>query len=190
MEELEAIANEIKRCTLCDLCNKRNNAVPGEGYDKARIVLLGEAPGKNEDLQGRPFIGMSGRFLTKYLEKVGIKREAVFITNAVKCRPPNNRKPTLHEIETCRPYLLRQLNTINPSIILAFGTSAAASLGLKFKHLSEVRGRKINIKLDDKTFDCFVTFHPSFPMRFPHAREQFLKDIKTCLNIYKNLPTT
>ncbi len=189
MENLESIAIEVRKCTLCDLCSKRTNAVPGEGKQKVKMVIIGEAPGKFEDKEGRPFIGMSGRFLTKYLQMAGIERDSVFITNAVKCRPPNNRKPTLQEIETCRPYLSRQLATINPSIILALGTSAASSLGMKFKHLSEVKSRKTDILLEGRKFSCFVTFHPSFPMRFPSARNAFLEDIKKCLNIYNNLPT-
>lgn len=184
MESLDSISREIKNCTLCDLCLKRTNAVPGEGNENSGIVIIGEAPGKNEDMKGRPFIGMSGRFLTKYLEKAGIERKDVFITNAVKCRPPNNRKPKISEIETCRNYLSRQLEVLQPRVILAVGTSAATALGIKFKHLSEVRGKITKISIRSREIDCFVTFHPSFPMRFPRAREVFLEDIRTCIKIY------
>ncbi len=189
MENLSGISGEIVKCTLCDLCLKRNNAVPGEGNEKADIVIIGEAPGKNEDLKGRPFIGMSGKFLSKNLESLGISRETVFITNAVKCRPPNNRKPKGIELEKCRPYLIRQLSVIHPKLILALGTSAASALGIEFKHLSEIKGRVIEINLNGKKFNCLVTFHPSFPMRFPSARKTFLEDLSKAFNLYKNLPT-
>jgi DNA polymerase len=189
VEGLEAIADEIKKCTLCELCLKRKNTVPGEGNTAAKIMIIGEAPGKNEDLKGRPFIGMSGKFLTKYLEKAGLTREEVFITNAVKCRPPNNRKPKKEEIEKCRPYLVRQLSVIKPGLILALGTSAASSLGIKFKHLSEVKSRVLDLQLDDKKFKCLVTFHPSFPMRFPSARDSFFKDIQNAINFSIKLST-
>lgn len=189
MESLTAISNEIEKCTLCDLCLKRKNAVPGEGNEKAGIVIIGEAPGKNEDLQGRPFIGMSGKFLSKSLESIGVNRSMVFITNAVKCRPPNNRKPGKEEIATCRPYLVRQLSVIQPKLILALGTSAASALGIEFKHLSEIKGRFMDITLDSKQFRCLVTFHPSFPMRFPSARKSFLSDLSMAFNSFKNLST-
>ena len=189
MENLTDVAKEIEKCTLCDLCIKRNNAVPGEGNERARIVIIGEAPGKNEDIQGRPFIGMSGKFLSKSLESLGINRSMIFITNAVKCRPPNNRKPKKEEIITCRPYLIRQLSIIQPNLILALGTSAASSLGIEFKHLSEIKNRFIDITLDGRQFKCLVTFHPSFPMRFPSARRAFLDDLSMAFNSYKNLST-
>ncbi|MGC8533324.1 MAG: uracil-DNA glycosylase [Candidatus Parvarchaeum sp.] len=189
MESLNAISKEIEKCTLCDLCLKRKNTVPGEGNEKAEVVIIGEAPGKNEDLQGRPFIGMSGNFLSKALKSIGVDRSTVFITNAVKCRPPNNRKPSKKEIATCRPYLVRQLSVIQPKLILALGTSAASSLGIDFKHLSEVKSKFIEIELDSKHFKCLVTFHPSFPMRFPSARESFLADLSMAFNSYKNLST-
>ncbi|MCW1294274.1 MAG: uracil-DNA glycosylase [Candidatus Parvarchaeota archaeon] len=189
MESLTAVSKEIEKCTLCDLCLKRKNTVPGEGNEKASIVIIGEAPGKNEDLQGRPFIGMSGKFLSKSLESIGIDRSMVFITNAVKCRPPNNRKPTKEEIATCRPYLIRQLSVIQPKLILALGTSAASSLGIEFKHLNEIKSRFMDIALGNKRFKCLVTFHPSFPMRFPSARKSFLADLSMAFNSYKNLST-
>ena len=190
MEDLDKIAKEIEKCTLCELCIKRTKTVPGDGNPHSKIVILGEAPGKNEDIQGKPFVGMSGKFLNKYLEKAGIERKEVFITNAVKCRPPNNRKPKHEEIEKCSQYLSRQLEVIKPRIILALGTSAASSLGIKFKHLSDIKSKVIKVKISEREFQCFVTFHPSFPMRFPKAREPFLNDIKSCINIYNNLSTT
>ncbi len=178
MESLESIASKVMVCKLCDLSNGRNNAVPGEGKRSADLFIIGEAPGKNEDIEGRPFIGMAGRFLDKYLAMAGIERSDTFITNAVKCRPPNNRKPVVVEIEACRPYLLGQLAVVKPKLVLCLGTSACTSLGIEYKHLSEVRGRKFGVDFYGVKINVFATFHPSFPMRFESKRETFLEDLK------------
>ncbi|MBI5355292.1 MAG: uracil-DNA glycosylase [Candidatus Aenigmarchaeota archaeon] len=108
-------------CTNCPLSKSRKNAVFGDGPHDARIVIVGEAPGRDEDEQGRPFVGMSGRELTKMLDEVGIRREEVFITNTVKCRPPDNRKPSANEIEACRQHLAAQLSSIKPALICTLG---------------------------------------------------------------------
>ena len=176
--EINELNARISTCTLCDLCKGRKNAVPGEGRVPAALMIIGEAPGKFEDAAGRPFIGMSGKFLTKYLEMAGIRREDVFITNAVKCRPPNNRKPKMEEIEVCRPYLVSQLSLVNPKLVLALGVSAASALGMSFSHLSEIRGKVTDGMIGGKSVKIYVTFHPSFPMRFPKARDTFLDDLK------------
>lgn len=178
METLAEIVSNVSVCKLCDLSLKRNIAVPGEGSDNAKLLILGEAPGRFEDLAGKPFVGLSGKFLDKYLELAGIKRSEAFVTNAVKCRPPNNRKPTTPEITTCRPYLLSQLSIIKPKIVLALGTSACNSLEISYKHLSDVRGREILYYFHGLKLNVFVTFHPSFPMRFKKPRETFLRDLQ------------
>ena len=112
----------------CDLHKNRTNAVPGEGPPDARIMFVGEGPGQNEDEQGRPFVGAAGKFLTELLESIGLKRCDVFITNIVKCRPPNNRAPRKSEIEACNPYLQSQIRLINPRIVCALGTPAITTL--------------------------------------------------------------
>ncbi|MGC8698969.1 MAG: uracil-DNA glycosylase [Candidatus Acidifodinimicrobium sp.] len=175
--EISELNTKINSCILCALSKGRKNAVPGEGKVPADLMILGEAPGKFEDIAGRPFIGMSGKFLTKYLEKAGIRREEVFVTNAVKCRPPNNRKPKAEEIETCRPYLISQISIVKPKLILALGVSASSSLGMSFNHLSEIRGKITDVSIGGRNVKVYVTFHPSFPMRFPKAREDFLNDL-------------
>lgn len=177
-DSLDIIAEQIKACKLCDLSNFRKNAVPGEGKGNAKLVIVGEAPGKNEDIFGRPFIGNAGKFLDKYLSLAGIDRHFTFITNAVKCRPPNNRKPSGEEIAACKPFLIRQLACIKPKVVLALGVSAALSLELKFDHLEDVRGRLMQIKVSNLTINLYVTYHPSFPMRFPSKRENFLANLK------------
>lgn len=118
---LEIIAEEVRVCVKCDLSRSRFHAVPGEGNPEARIMLIGEGPGFHEDEQGRPFVGNSGNFLTSLLEKAGLKREDVFITNVVKCRPPSNRDPLPDEIHACSEYLDRQIAAIDPEVIVTLG---------------------------------------------------------------------
>jgi len=126
--ELQLIQSEILECTKCELHKSRTNAVPGEGPYDARIMFVGEGPGQNEDEQGRPFVGAAGKFLTELLESIGLNRSNVFITNIVKCRPPNNRAPRKPEIEACNPYLQSQIKLINPRIVCALGTPAITTL--------------------------------------------------------------
>jgi DNA polymerase len=118
---LDEIAMEIRSCELCELCRTRTKAVPGEGNPHARVMLIGEGPGYNEDKQGRPFVGNAGQFLSSLLEKAGLKRADVFITNVVKCRPPGNRDPLPDEIEACSGYLERQIAAIDPDVIVTLG---------------------------------------------------------------------
>ena len=121
MTELSDLAQLISRCPDCDLCQTRTQAVPGEGPEDARILLIGEGPGFNEDRTGRPFVGASGKFLGQLLGLAGLRREDVFITNIVKCRPPNNRDPRPDEIEACRKWLDTQIQLINPDVIVTLG---------------------------------------------------------------------
>jgi DNA polymerase len=121
MTELADLAQLIARCPDCDLCQTRTNAVPGEGPEDARILFIGEGPGFNEDRTGRPFVGAAGKFLEQLLGLAGLKRSDVFITNVVKCRPPNNRDPRPDEIEACRKWLDTQIGLINPEVIVTLG---------------------------------------------------------------------
>ena len=125
---METISSEIKTCTKCDLHKSRKNAVPGEGPIDAKIMFVGEGPGQNEDEQGRPFVGAAGKLLTELLGMIGLSRSDVFITNIVKCRPPNNRAPRTSEIEACNPYLTSQTELIRPRIVCPLGTPAITTL--------------------------------------------------------------
>ncbi len=118
---LEGVAAEVRVCPLCELCRSRTHAVPGEGPSKARVMLIGEGPGWHEDQQGRPFVGNSGKFLNELLGAAGLSREDVFITNVVKCRPPGNRDPLPDEIAACSGYLDRQIDAIDPDVIVTLG---------------------------------------------------------------------
>lgn len=127
-EALEEVHARVRVCPLCPLCRSRTRAVPGEGAVNAQVMFVGEAPGLEEDQQGRPFVGAAGRLLTEQLRRIGLRREAVFITNIVKCRPPGNRDPEQPEIDACRDYLLTQIAIIEPDIICTLGRHAAHSL--------------------------------------------------------------
>jgi DNA polymerase len=155
-DSLEKIAAEVKGCPLCRLSRTRKNAVPGEGQLAAKIMFIGEAPGRNEDEEGRPFVGAAGRILDDLLQKAGIERSQVFITNVVKCRPPNNRVPDEDEAAACRPYLDRQIALIKPKVICVLGRTAYSSL-LGGSSITTNRG-KIVEKAGQK---YFLTFHPA-----------------------------
>lgn len=126
MTELEELYAAIKVCPDCDLCKARTHAVPGEGSPTAEIMFVGEGPGFNEDQQGRPFVGAAGKFLDELLVSIGHERPSVYITNVLKCRPPNNRDPLPNEVEACRKYLLRQIELINPRLIVTLGRFSLA----------------------------------------------------------------
>jgi uracil-DNA glycosylase len=155
-DSLEKIAADVRGCPLCRLAQTRKNAVPGEGQISAKIMFIGEAPGRSEDEKGRPFVGAAGRILDELLKKVGIERSQVFITNLVKCRPPNNRVPNEDELTACRPYLDRQIALIKPKVICILGRTAYSSL-LGGRSITENRG-KIVERTGQK---YFLTFHPA-----------------------------
>lgn len=155
-DSLERVAAEVRGCPLCKLARTRKNAVPGEGQLAAKVMFIGEAPGRNEDEKGRPFVGAAGKILDDLLQKAGIERSQVFITNVVKCRPPNNRVPEEDEAVACRPYLDRQIALIKPKVICVLGRTAFASL-LGGSSITANRG-KIVEKAGQK---YFLTYHPA-----------------------------
>ena len=155
-DSLEKIAAEVRGCPLCKLARTRKNAVPGEGQLAAKIMFVGEAPGRSEDEKGRPFVGAAGRILDDMLKKAGIERSEVFITNVVKCRPPGNRVPEEDEAAACRPYLDRQIALIRPRVICILGRTAYSSL-LGGSSITANRG-KIVEKTGQK---YFLTIHPA-----------------------------
>lgn len=139
-EEMDRMEREICSCELCPLADTRKNAVPGQGPTNAKIMLIGEAPGHHENEQGIPFVGASGKLLTQLLENIGLKRSDVYITNVIKCRPPGNRDPQSGEIEACSQYLDRQINLINPSVIVTLGRFSMARW-FPGTRISSVHGR-------------------------------------------------
>lgn len=154
---LEEVHSQIRVCPLCALSKSRTNAVPGEGSIDADVVFVGEGPGAEEDRQGRPFCGASGKLLTRLLSGIGIDRENVFITSLVKCRPPGNRDPLPEEIAACHPYLASQLRIIQPKVVCALGRLAAKELVDRRIAISRDHGR--HRRIDDVIY--FPMYHPA-----------------------------
>lgn len=172
---LEDIAMRIINCKMCELHKERKKAVPGDGSPTARVVFVGEAPGYEEDKKGKPFVGKSGNLLmSKIKEILGLDRSEVFITNIVRCRPPQNRTPEKNEIEKCTPYLLEELNIIDPQLVVALGAPAAKVLLMRDEKITELRGNFY--KRSDYT--VFVTFHPAYVLRNPGVMDIFNEDFK------------
>jgi DNA polymerase len=155
-DSLEKIAAEVRGCPLCKLSRTRRNAVPGEGQLSARVLFVGEAPGRSEDEKGRPFVGAAGKILDELLRKAGIERSRVFITNVVKCRPPGNRIPEEDEVSACTAYLERQLDLIQPKVICVLGRTAYSSL-LGGESITANRGKII----EKNGRKYFLTIHPA-----------------------------
>ncbi|MCE4599432.1 MAG: uracil-DNA glycosylase [Desulfurococcales archaeon] len=178
--EYERLVEEIKSCTKCPLHKSRKNAVPGEGPVTARIMVIGEAPGRREDEMGRPFVGQAGKLLNRLLEKAGLKREEVYITNIVKCRPPGNRDPRQEEINSCIPYLIRQVELIHPEFIIIVGRIAGQTLytlsGLKWKGIRMARRRQITIKIGGNNIKAVVTYHPAAALYNANLLEELEED--------------
>ena len=175
IHERTALNEAVRTCTRCPLAKTRTNAVPGDGPVPARILFIGEAPGKNEDLQGSPFVGRAGSILDGLLAGIGVARDEVFITNIVKCRPPKNRDPTTEEIEACRPYLERQLALLCPEVIVPLGRFAMRwvleSYGITPGPISEVHGTVFHIRDTGCEQVVIPVYHPAATIYRPAFRE-------------------
>jgi len=154
--ELEIIRQKVTECTKCELSKTRTNAVPGKGNFQSDVIFVGEAPGRNEDKNGEPFVGIAGQRLNLALDNAGVLRESIYITNVVKCRPPNNRVPTISERNTCQDYLQKEISIIKPKIICILGNTAFNSI-LGGSEITKYRGKIIK---KDKQF-YFLTIHPA-----------------------------
>jgi DNA polymerase len=168
---LNEIAQEIRQCKKCDLAGTRKNAVPGEGPSNAEIMLIGEGPGYYENEQGRPFVGQAGKFLNELLESGGLKREEVFITNVVKCRPPGNRDPQEVELAACAGYLEQQIEAINPLIILTLGRFSMARYFQTAK-ISTIHGRASWV--DGRLI--VAMYHPAAGLHQPNLKADIMRD--------------
>ena len=179
---LKIIQEKVKVCKKCDLCNTRKNAVPGKGNQKADIVFIGEAPGKNEDQYGEPFIGRAGKKLDDGLENAGLTRNNIYITNIVKCRPPNNRVPNDTEKSMCSDYLENELKIISPKIICLLGNTPFYSI-LGGKEITKNHGKIIS--KDNRVY--FVTFHPAATIYNQKLVKIFKEDIKKLMSELQKL---
>lgn len=182
---LQAIREEIGDCTRCKLhMLGRRQIVFGVGNPQAELMFVGEGPGADEDIQGIPFVGRAGQLLTKMIEAMGFRRDEVYIANVVKCRPPENRNPEPDEIASCEPFLLRQIESIGPKVIVALGSFAAKTLLKTQDPISRLRGRVY----DYHGASLVPTFHPSFLLRSPNQKKYAWDDLKRALAVMGRQP--
>jgi DNA polymerase len=173
-ETLEDIRLDVGNCTRCPLWEGRTKIVHSEGNPQAELVFVGEAPGANEDAEGRPFVGKAGQLLNKIIEAIGLKREDVFIGNVNRCRPPGNRTPTLPEAHTCRPFLLREITVVRPKIIVVLGNTATQNLLDTKVGITKLRGEF----QDYYGIKVMPTFHPAYLLRDPTKKRETWEDMK------------
>jgi uracil-DNA glycosylase family 4 len=173
-DSLLKIRNDLGECTRCKLHSTRNKIVFGDGSEKADLVFVGEGPGRDEDAQGLPFVGRAGKLLTQMIEAMGLQRREVYIANVVKCRPPENRLPEPDEIKTCSPFLLRQLDTIAPKVIVCLGACSAQTLLQTTRGISHFRGQWMEFR----GTKLMATYHPAYLLRNPAAKADVWKDLQ------------
>lgn len=183
MYSLKELYKNCMECAKCALANNRTNVVFGEGNIKAKLMFVGEGPGHDEDMQGRPFVGKAGQLLTKMIEAIELKREDVFIANIVKCRPPNNRVPYPEEIRECLPHLRNQVAIIRPEIIVCLGSTAAKSIMNEDIRITKDRGRW----MDKNDFHFIATYHPAALLRDPEKKGDAWKDFKSIRDKYRQI---
>jgi DNA polymerase len=179
---VEKIRDDLGDCTRCRLHPTRKNIVFGVGNPKARIVFVGEAPGADEDAKGEPFVGRAGQLLTNMLKAFGLNRGDVYICNVLKCRPPENRDPDPVEVQTCSPFLLRQIRAIRPKVVCALGKHAAQTLLRTTDPITKLRGKP----LDFEGTKLLPTFHPAYLLRNPRSQWEARTDLKKVLELAGN----
>jgi len=181
-QELETIKQNVIKCTKCDLCKTRTNAVPGKGNFQSDVIFVGEAPGRNEDKSGEPFVGVAGKKLSIALDEAGISRDAVYITNIVKCRPPNNRVPNTSERDTCQEYLKQEISIIKPEIICILGNTAFNSI-LGGSEITKFRGKVV--RKDNQLY--YLTIHPAATIYNQKLIDVLKNDIVKLFDLIRDL---
>jgi DNA polymerase len=173
-ETLLKIREDLGECTRCKLHKGRNKIVFGDGNPKAQLVFVGEGPGADEDAQGLPFVGRAGKLLTQMIEAMGLQRKDVYICNVVKCRPPENRAPEPDEVAACSPFLIRQIDSIHPKVIVCLGATAAKTILNTTRGISQFRGEW----LEWRGYKLMATYHPAYLLRNPPAKADVWKDLQ------------
>ncbi len=181
---LDSLEKAVRGCLSCPLGKTRTHFVFGEGNPNARLMFVGEGPGRDEDIQGRPFVGRAGQLLTKIIEAMGYRRQDVYIANVIKCRPPNNRPPEPEEIKCCWPYLTAQIRTIRPTVICALGTHAARTLLDVEIPIGAMRGKFYDVE----GIKIMPTYHPAYLLRNPHDKGKVWEDMKKVRDFLKAMP--
>ncbi|NQT95862.1 MAG: uracil-DNA glycosylase [Candidatus Omnitrophica bacterium] len=183
-ERLKALEEQALGCKECDLSESRRNVVFGQGNPHASLLFIGEAPGMEEDIQGKPFVGRAGTLLTKIIEAIGLKREDVYIANCLKCRPAQNRNPLPSEIIACRSFFMKQIEIIEPKVICCLGKFAAQTLLMTDESITRLRGKFYNFE-DTKVMP---TFHPAYLLRNPQDKRLVWEDMKKVRDHLKQSP--
>lgn len=181
--ELDSLAKQVAACQQCSLHESRTQTVFGVGNPNADWLVIGEAPGADEDVQGEPFVGRAGKLLNSMLLAMGLPREQVFITNILKCRPPNNRDPEPEEVVACESYLRQQIELIKPKIILAVGRIAAQNLLKLDTPIGKMRGNQY--QYPESELPVVVTYHPAYLLRSPREKRKVWEDLKLAMRIYQ-----
>jgi len=185
LDEWDNLKKQVSVCNKCVLHQSRNQTVFGSGSDTADWMLIGEAPGAEEDRTGKPFVGRAGILLTSMLNAIGLEREKVFIANILKCRPPNNRDPAANEVASCGDYLRKQILHIKPKIILAVGRIAAQNLLDTDVPIGKLRGKVY--EYGDLGIPLLVTYHPAYLLRSPREKRKSWEDLNAALKLYNEL---
>jgi DNA polymerase len=178
-DTLLKVREDLGECTRCKLHSTRHTIVFGDGNPKAQLVFVGEGPGADEDAQGLPFVGRAGKLLTQMIEAMGLQRKDVYICNVVKCRPPENRQPEEDEVSTCSPFLMRQIDTIAPKVIVCLGAVAAKTLLQTNRGISQFRGEW----LEFRGRKLLATYHPAYLLRNPPAKSEVWKDLQKVMAV-------
>lgn len=185
MEEWLRLEKEIETCRRCELHRYRKKPVPGDGDKRSPVIFVGEAPGRDEDEMGKPFVGAAGKLLTQLIESMGYRREEFYITNVVKCRPPGNRDPLEEEIEACLPYLIEQIMLIRPKVIVTLGRHASRTLfnltGLKWINMSTQHGKIYEAVIKDLRVKIIPTFHPASALYNPGLKKYLELDFRNVI---------
>jgi len=181
-KQLRTLLEEIGDCTRCRLCKGRTHLVFGVGNPNAKLMFVGEGPGRDEDIQGEPFVGRAGQLLTKIINAMGHKRSEVYIANIVKCRPPENRNPEPDEIAECLPFLLHQIDIIKPKAIICLGKVASSALMKTEEPISRLRGKM----QDFQGIPLMPTYHPAYLLRNPDAKKQVWEDVKKVMKLVRS----
>lgn len=182
---LQKVAREVQECKACSLYRFRNKVVVGEGNFNAEVVFVGEAPGEEEDIQGRPFVGAAGKLLGRIIGAMGFRREDVYIANVLKCRPPANRTPKPQEVEACQHFLMEQLRAVSPRIIVCLGSVATSALLGSQESITRIRGKMRQWE----GIALMPTYHPSYLLRYPERKKEVWEDMKKVLSFLgKSIP--
>jgi uracil-DNA glycosylase family 4 len=185
-KEIKQIEQDVTNCRRCDLWKTRNNPVAGEGAVTAKVMFIGEAPGYNEDMQDRPFVGKAGKILDELLHSVGLERKEIYITNILKCRPLKNRNPLWKEIKACTSYLDKQIMTIKPKVIVTLGNFASSyvleKFGFQAERIGKIHGKIFHIK--NLLFDSRIIplYHPAAAVYNPNLKDVLMQDFKSIIN--------